>query len=171
MIDIKDTKLLTADKKLSDFTKKQSMLWDIFFAGSTADKILKRSDIVGKKLDDFRANMWSGEFIYDDDGEICDLEMNEVGEALAEYYGQRKGEHMINDYSDQSFRTDFPTYYYRFKYLIDKLLEKKRPLLTISHYVEDDKKHINVIGLTIPVTSDGKKIDMILGYSELSISA
>ncbi len=172
MIDVKNTRLLTADTKLADFTKKQEKLWDMFFKDGSAHNPLKKSELVGKKLDDFRPNMWSGRFIYDDDGEICDLEMNQIGEELAKYYGQRKGQHMMNDYNDNSFRTDFPTYHYRFKQLIDEMLDKKLPLLTISHYMdqENNQKDINVIGLLLPVTSDGSKIDMILGYSELSIS-
>ena len=169
MIEIKDKKILVADKKLDEFADVQARLWDALFQKNSAKVPLQKIKLDEVDLKPFLPSLGIGDFLFDENGNIFDMEATHMGEKLAKFYGQRKGQRLIGNYSAHSFRTDLPTNYYQFKSLIDALLEKKCPLLMISHYKKDDQNDIIVKGFVIPVTNVEGKIDCVIGCGDIEV--
>lgn len=170
MIKLEKTEFLIADHKLSEFSEKQEQFWDILFRKNLPKKPVENAVIDYSKFDDLKSNLWGGELIYDKTGTFCNFELRLVGPVLLEHYGQQKGQYLIDNYSKNSFRNSSPTYHYRFTRLMEELIEKRKPLLTISHYLENNSKEIGAAGLVVPITNDGKNIHTIIGYTEISIN-
>ena len=170
MIEVERSELLIADKILGKFTENMKKFWELFYTENSPKNPVNLIEFDHQNLNGFRSHFWSGEFIFDEDGNACDIEMTFIGEELVQVYGQRTGQHMINNYGDNSFRTDFPTYHYRFKTLIDTLIETKKPLLTLSRYRDGENKKIIVNGLFLPVSGNGEGLDGIYGYVEVNVN-
>lgn len=169
MIELQRSELLIADKILGKFSENMKKFWELFYLDQSTDDPVNLLKFDHRRLSGFKPHFWSGTLIFDEDNTICDLEMTFIGENLAQIYGQRKGQYMINNYGDNSFRTDFPTYHYRFKTLIEALVDTKKPLLTMSKYKDGEDRKITVNGLVLPVSGDGKSLDCIYGFVEVDI--
>lgn len=170
MLKLEKTEYLIANQKLDIFSEKQKLFWDILFDENSTEHPIDNAQVNYEKFRKLKSNLWGGELIYDNNGSFCDFELRQIGDVLAEHYGQRKNQYLIDDYSKNSFRDTHPTYHYRFTRLIDEILEERKPLLTLSHYLENNKKKIDVSGLIVPITKDTKTINAIIGYTDISVN-
>jgi hypothetical protein len=134
-----------------------------YFEQKTGGKRLPyRADISPRDLKKFLPELFLFQILYDPDGGVEDLMVQLMGTTVANFYGEITG---------QTVREGAPSPEVTERILIAcrRMLASGRPVVAEASSLSEEKNHLRVQVLYVPMSEDGTLIDRICGYAHVSL--
>ncbi len=134
-----------------------------YFEGKTGGaRLPRRSDISPHELKPFLPELFIFQLLYGADGKLEDLLVQLMGTTVAGFYGEITG---------QTVRQGAPSRLVTERILAacHRILESGEPVVAEASSLSEEKNHLRVQVLYVPLSEDGKLIDRICGHVHVSL--
>lgn len=160
--------LLPAQDNLKLFTKTQNIFWKRLYGDAALASIVNRTDFNPQAYLEFLPNIWLGDLIIDEDNKLIDLETRLFGTKLAEFYGERTNQKLLDNNNTKSLKNQMRSTHQRTLNAVSEMFERSAPMYSHVEYIEEDKNYVSATGLLFPMCKNSSSINMVLGYVEVS---
>lgn len=125
-------------------------------------RLPRRADISPRDLKKFLPELFIFQVLYDDAGKVEDLLVQLMGTTVANFYGEITGQ-TVSDGAPSPEVTE------RIFVACRSMLASGRPVVAEVSSLSEEKNHLRVQVLYIPMSEDGTLIDRICGYAHVSL--
>lgn len=162
-------RLVPAKDNLSMLTPHQLKMYNLFYGNGRSIKPLQKSDIHPAKMIDFLPNIWMCNLLCKEK-QIIDIQIRLLGTWLVENIGERTGEKMLSNQSENSFSKSRPGAFARTVGGIDLAYKLAEPVIYFSKVFDKYKSFYHSKGLVFPVCHNSESVNMVIGHTDINAS-
>jgi hypothetical protein len=166
-LDLVDYKCHVVNDDFNNLNPEQKILIKYFENVTEGLRLANRADLKPAEITSYLPNIILFDLKYDLNNNIDDIIVRLVGTAAAEFYGEYTGYSLFDQIFDKSLSEARDRLVKEAKIII----EEKKPIITHTEQSIVGSHNISVNTLKIPFAKNGKDIDMIFMYLQVSSSS
>jgi len=166
--DISGSSIIDLSEKINKATALQKILLDYFVEKTNGSRLARREDLIPSEIIKLLPNISLFDLFYGKNGEIIDMHFRLLGTALVKFYGEWTGKHLNQGPEEEKLVNVFPATYHRVISLAEACVLNKAPVSIHSERVSEDLPHLQLNSMFIPMSDDGKLINILCGFTEIS---
>ncbi len=148
----------------SSLTKDQKCLVDYFAKRTQGKRLANRQDLNPAEIVSYLPNVILFDLKMDENKKITDVIVRLVGTAAADFYGEYTGYSLFDDIFDKSVTEARD----RLVSEAEIIVGERLPMTTFTEQRVADGPNVQLNTLKIPFAANGKDIDMLFMYLEVS---
>lgn len=158
--DLGNFTITDADAVRTDSPRIDELL-DYFTEKTGGNRLVCRADVSPRDLKKFLPEIFMFQIIYDGD-KLEDLLVQLMGTTVANFYGEITGM-TVREGAPSPLVTE------RILAACERMLETRKPVVAEASSLSEEKNHLRVQVLYIPMSEDGTHIDRIFGHAHVSL--
>lgn len=165
--DLFESKPLEIIDDYSSLIEPHRYLVDYFAIKTGGKRMARREDLVPEELTGYLPFITLFDLDFDENEKLETVRVRLLGTGMASFYGEWTGENFDEAGAETLLQKKLPATYKRIMSLIGTVLDKKTPITMKSQQISEDRPHLYVSNLVIPLCDENDNINMIFLYSDI----